>query len=432
MSRKAWIIATVGAVFIAGSAASFLNSPGELALYVNAGSRMAHGEPIYRNDERAFSYPPLFALPFTAMSRLPEPVQRPLWFAISLTALVIIVYRLHRRLVPMLPARKRPPLWLFWLLVALLSGRHIISVFESRSHDLLIFLCVFLAIDAGCSAKDGLAGLLAGVGAALKATPLLFAPLFLWQRRFVAVVCLAAALTAGMFLPDLLCPAKDGVSWSVSWYDTFIRGVRPGQAPDAAGAWKAWNPYNQSLSGTLCRLFSEKPPSMAQEPDVAIAILRPNALKHTTIAAELAIVAWLGWVTRRRLTTALSDSARSIQRLGEGAALICAMVLLSPMSSKTHFCVLLVPIAFCLADFLYRRRDPLVGTSLVLAFVLGTVTVKGLIRGQVGQLLISYGSVTACALIMLMATGRVLLQRERAEHQIRGVDEPITEPKLAA
>ena len=95
-------------------------------------------------------------------------------------------------------------------LVALLAGRHILAVLENQSHDLLVFLCAFLAVDALCAARAKTAGILAGLGAALKATPLLFAPLFLWQRRWAAFVCLLTALLVGSFLPDLVYPAKDG------------------------------------------------------------------------------------------------------------------------------------------------------------------------------------------------------------------------------
>ena len=96
-----------------------------------------------------------------------------------------------------------------------------------------------------------------------------------------------------------------------------------------------------------------------------------------------------------------------------GWQLVTAMVLLSPTSIKTHFCVLLLPAAFCAADFLYRRRDPVVGAALALTFVLGTLTVKGLVGREAGDWIMTYGSVTGCAVVLFVATGRVLLQRSR-------------------
>jgi MFS family permease len=92
---------------------------------------------------------------------------------------------------------------------------------------------------------------------------------------------------------------------------------------------------------------------------------------------------------------------------------LTAMALLSPTSIKQHFCVLLVPIAFCLADFLYRRRDLLVGTALILAFVFRTLTAKAVLPKALADRALAGGSVTWCALALYAATGRVLVQRAR-------------------
>ncbi|HMF11123.1 MAG TPA: glycosyltransferase family 87 protein, partial [Gemmataceae bacterium] len=194
-----WVVAFVVGLIV------FVSMPQrELPLYVLAGQRMSQGETIYRTDERAFTYPPLFALPFVPFTYLPEAAQRVVWYAINFAAMAIIVLRLKRRLVPILPATPRgwtgSP-WLFWALVVLIAGRHVSAVLENQSHDLIVFLGAFLAIDALCSARPKVSGLWAGLATALKATPLLFAPIFLWQRRWAACACLALAIVAGTLLP---------------------------------------------------------------------------------------------------------------------------------------------------------------------------------------------------------------------------------------
>lgn len=129
------------AAFLAGAAVFHVMPQRELPLYLKAGERMLHGERIYRPDERAFTYPPLFALPFVPLALLPEALQRPVWYVITFAALALILPRLARRLEPGLapaPGRGAPPRWLFWLLVALLAARHVLSPLENQSHDLLI------------------------------------------------------------------------------------------------------------------------------------------------------------------------------------------------------------------------------------------------------------------------------------------------------
>jgi hypothetical protein len=415
--RRVAVISICTIVFSAGFIGFALKPYTELPLYLLAGERIQAGEPIYRPDERAFAYPALFALPFVPMTWLPAAMQRPVWYGINFAALAVIVIRLHRRVVPILPSGAR--LWMYWSVVALLGGRHVLAVLENQSHDLLVFLCAFLAIDALCASRGKSAGALAGLGAALKATPLLFAPVCLWQRRWAAFAILGIVLVGASWLPDLLYPAKDGVSWNLSYYRAYLHKAQPGDSA-SSDAWQAWNQLNQSLAGTCYRLFTP-PPEDPDRYDVSFANLNRTSLRAITLGCQFAAFAWLLWVTRPRLTRSLSGHALAFARLGEGAAILTAMVLMSPTSIKTHFCVLLVPVAYCTADFLYRRRDPIVGAAMAIALVLGTLTVKGMVTKELGDRIMAYGTVTGCAVALFVATGRVLLQRSRLADRAAGL-----------
>ena len=87
------------------------------------------------------------------------------------------------------------------------------------------------------------------------------------------------------------------------------------------------------------------------------------------------------------------------------------MVLLSPMSSKSHFCVLLIGAAFCVADFLWRRRDPVLGMLLALVFAAGSLTARDLWGGSMSRELLARGSVAWSALLLLLAVAHVLQHR---------------------
>jgi hypothetical protein len=84
------------------------------------------------------------------------------------------------------------------------------------------------------------------------------------------------------------------------------------------------------------------------------------------------------------------------------------MVLLSPTSIKTHFCVLLLPVAFCLGEFLFQRRSPILGVVLMVVFIFSTLTVKDLIGAKLGNPIMAAGSITWCSLGLFVATGSVL------------------------
>jgi hypothetical protein len=414
------------ALFFAGLVSFLLlKKDSELPVYMVAAGRMARGEPIYRDEPRAFTYPPLFGLPFVPVALLPQAVQPTLWYLVNFAALLLILVRLQRRLQAVLvaaPGLRAPAVWMFWALVAVLASRHIVTILERRSHDLLVFLFAFLAVDAWCAGRSKAAGALAGLGAALKATPLLFAPIFLWQRRFPAFLCLVLALIAGLLLPDLFCPAQDGSLWIMSWYRTFLTSIQPGEAA-ASSAWMPWWELNQSVAGTVHRWFAHPGPRNGDLPDISVVLLDRTPMKIVTLACQLIVAAWLFWVTRPALTRHLRGEPLRFVQLGQGAMVLMAMVLLSPTSIKTHFCVLLAPIAFCLADFLYRRRDPFVGFALIVTLVLGTLTARELCPRKVADWTLVAGSITWSALALYAATGRIVLERARlARAESQGID----------
>ena len=84
------------------------------------------------------------------------------------------------------------------------------------------------------------------------------------------------------------------------------------------------------------------------------------------------------------------------------------MVLLSPMSSKSHFCVLLMPIAFCTAHWLLHGRSRALATFGILVFLVSTCTMKGLVGRETGGWLLAHGAVTWATVLTLLATCHVL------------------------
>ncbi len=295
--------------------------------------------------------------------------------------------------------------------LVLLAGRHVLSPLENQSHDLIVFLCVVLAGTAWSAGREVSAGWWAGLGAALKATPLLFLPVFLWQRRFRAAAVMVVVMPALTVLPDLLFPASDGISWTVAWHREFLGNIQPGETAASPRAWDPWCQLNQSLAGTLRRLLVPLPPGrdpILNQIDVSVLSAGPLTVRLVTLAGQGAIFLGLLWLTRRGALAGLTAQRAAWCRFGQVAALATAMVLLSPTSIKTHFCVLLLPATFCLGEFLYQRRDAIVGLVLVAVFIFSTLTVKDLIGGTLGNPIMAAGSVTWCSLGLLVATGSAL------------------------
>lgn len=385
----------------------------ELVVYVLGAERMSEGAEIYRADDaKPFTYPPSFAMPFMPFLAVPEKAQRTVWFFVNVAAFAGVVALLRDLLMRFLRERgdaERATRWL-WIATFVLAGRHVAAVFENQSHDMLVFLFVTLAAWCGARKRDGLAGAAAGLGASFKATPLLFAPVFFGERRWRAGAMVLITTGLMVWLPDLVYPRSDGGSWVVAWYDTFLSGIGAGETAKADGAWAAWNFLNQNLAGSLYRLAT--PVAEAQEHGALwdVSIIAPSAagLKAITLGGQAAVLAYLGWCARPALTRGESSGSTAFRRVGEAGLVGCGMVLLSPMSSKAHFCVLTLAMLFCVTHYARVKRDPVQLGLLVLVFITGTLTVKGLVGSSIGNELLARGSVCWHTVILMFATGRAL------------------------
>lgn len=395
----------------------------ELPVYVVGGERMAAGAEIYRRGEdlKPFTYPPFAAVPFVPFALLPADWQPAVWFGVNFLIVLLLVRWLHRYGSAELPGRAPPRLWAFWLLTGVLGGRHVFSVLSNQSHDLFIAGLVGMAAAAWVRGRS-VAGLFVGVGAAVKATPLLFLGLFGLRGRWLAIGWLLAGAILATVACDVLFPRADGAFWWQRWFDVNLRGLEVGGAASQSGIWNSHSFLNQSLSGTLVRLFtpatSESPFVLGAPGAVLVTELPAAVFKLVNWSAQLLVLGLvaLGVLGAGRAVRAARDAVAT-QRcvaLGEVGAVVCGMVLLSPQSSKSHFCVWLFPVAY-LADRLLRGpRDRLATVLLVAAAITGLLA-KDVLGTKLGNQALAYGNVTWATVLLLLATVRCLWTARRTE-----------------
>lgn len=414
---RLWLLPLLLAIMIVGAwvfGRQAQTNDRELPVYVTGAERMLAGEEIYRAglDKKPFTYPPFAAVPFVPFAWLAEEWRAPAWFCVNFVLLLLVVRWLHAFARREAPDRGPPRLVLFWVVTALLGAHHVFSVLSNQSHDLLIAFAVMLTAAAWCRGSS-LAGAGAGLGAAIKATPMLFACLFVFRLRAKPMLLLLATVVGLSLLPDWVFPRDDGRSWIVAWYEVNLRGLDVGAAAQGASAWNAHSWLNQSLSGTMTRLLTapvDQGPFV--DPDGAVVAMSANTCKWISRVLQLAVVGVIAFGVRGA-ARAVRDAADpgAAQRtvgLGEVAAIACGMVLLSPQSSKAHFCVWLFPAAFLADRVLRGRRDVVLWILLALALALGALTGKDLLGKTLGNKLNVYGNVTWCTVLMLIATVRAL------------------------
>jgi alpha-1,2-mannosyltransferase len=343
----------------------------DVSVYWWGGRQAAHGLALYGSGARySFTYPPFAAAVFGAGGEFSVGVLKAALTVASAAALPVLCWATLRaagvrgRAVPVFAATA----------LALLLA----PVDETlRLGEVNLILAAMIGVDL-LGRRDGARGqgVLTGLAAGIKLTPLIFVAYLLLTRRARAALTAAASFAATVaigwaFLPDQ--------SWTFWPGGVFLNEHRVGDPV---------NPTNQSLSGVAARFAG------------GLGTARPwwLAAALVTGVAGLAIAAW---------------AHRSGHRL---AGFVCCGVtglLVSPFS-WTHHWVWAVSLLVMLAVMAYRRRS--------LRWGLAAVAVAAVFSGRIpmpwpghdpdlGPLLVDAVYVL-CGLAVLAGTA-IALARER-------------------
>ncbi|MGK0521185.1 MAG: hypothetical protein ACJAUC_003896, partial [Planctomycetota bacterium] len=292
--------------------------------------------------------------------------------------------------------------------------------FTNQSHDLTIAGLVMLTAVSWCGPKriSGMwAGMWAGLGAATKATPLIFLGLFGLRLHWLGLLAMVGVTVGATLLPDYVFPRADGLAWWRAWYDVNLAGLKLGGTAEAAGAWNSHSVLNQSLSGGMRRMFSpvEVPDGnfvVGDKGQVLLFEMSATMIKVVTLIMSGVVLGLISMCVlyAKRAVRAAGDGMAAAQRtlgLGEVGAFACGMVLLSPQSSKSHFCVWLFPVAFVVNYLTRHRRDAIAIMLFGVALIFGMLS-KGMLGKSMANVVLAYGSVAWSTLFLLLATARCL------------------------
>ncbi len=346
--------------------------------------------------------PPLIAtyIPFVHLSVLAQKIAT---LGLISGILLFIFFTIQQKLVG---KRTSKSAIVFWVLLALLVGRFITSPIENFSNDILVAGLVFFAIRLWAEEKNISGSIAMGVAAALKATPLLFLPYLIFRKSWKSFVIVLFASIAIFWLPDLFFPKESG-TWGAYWISIVANSLHNSSESGAVASWSNWNHLNQSLSGTIERLFSRAPVSNKDAIDVCIVSLSKE---------QLGVAIWLGRIIILLLIFAALWQApkkdKCIQKFSECAIIICGMLLLSPMSSKAHFFLLVLPAAIIARHYVWKNKDIWLTIIFAAVFLYSTMTAKDLIGTKSGHAVLATGSVTWCTLLIMLGVWRVLALQE--------------------
>ena len=298
--------APVLVLVVAGAVAGALSGGfTDLFVYLYGGRAVLDGLPVYESFDPVtglqFTYPPFAALVMVPLALLPGWLAAALWTGASVAAIAAVVVVVRRSQV------ERPtPGWLVALVTA--AALALEPVWQNLAFGQAnLFLMLLVLVDL-VRPQRRWSGVLVGIAAGVKLTPLVFVVLLVLVGRRAAAGRAALAFAGTVAVGFVLMPGSAATYWA----DGLVDAGRVGP-PELA--------HNQSVYGALTRLLDGPPPTW-----LWLAVAGPLSLAVLVVGA--------GWWRR-------GDRV-----LGTGLAAL-AMLFASPISWSHHW-VWAVPVALAL------------------------------------------------------------------------------------
>jgi len=351
----------------------------DLDIYIRAIERMDAGTSIYDwvNDfGMGYTYPPIAAVLMAPLTWASQALVTKIWLAASIAAAALLVVLLR-----VVSGRMTRSTWGLAITAASIGAFLGTSTVQDNliSGQVNLFLAVLLVLDLGRFLPPRVQGVLVGLAAAIKLTPLIVIAWYVltrqWRAAANAVGVFAVAAAMGAFL--LPADARDFWGWAV------LETSRVGPLD---------LPGNASLTGTLAKAGVE---------------------------GTVLTVLWLG-VGGLIVLAAFWQAERS-RRAGDHAATVvilgCASIIASPISWPAH--QIWLPLAGLLLAWHGTKWRVIIGIALVL-FCFFHIPLSRLWDGQgVLELLLDDLDFLFFSLICLLG-----LSRDRVEQPSSSVSPP--------
>ena len=369
----------------------------------SAGACLMRGERL-ATCATAFPYPPLFALLAVPFTFLPMWAKNLAWYGVLVGA-TYGCFRICETLTIRAFGVTRDELAWLRAFSIVLTLKFVLAVFENHAYDVVVFFFVLVGLYGLSENKTFTAASGLAAAVALKATPLLMLLYALWLRKW-KVFALGAGLCALLsLLPDLLFTANypgHGFLWT--WVvDVAVGGVL-GTTPDTYfPLMKEVNYLNQSLKSVVLGMLDGR-----AGPELA--------------AHKRAIVYFVYLVYGLAALAVLIRSAKAEGALlWGGSIVVISMVLLSPVSSKSHFIVLLLPHMAIVAYLIKHREAWRAAVPLLCAsFALNTLTSRLFMGRELSNQMLSSGCITLGTLLLLAVVAVIVLQSRKVAQALPG------------
>lgn len=397
-SVLAWILVGLALVLYYPQ---FSTGYGGTAIFLLAGDCVLQGERLAACSP-GFSYPPFFALFMVPLSILPLWAGKLGWYGVLIGA-TYGSFRICETLTARAFDLTRKELVWVRLFTLVLSVKFMLAVFTNQAYDVLVLFFLLVGLYGLSESKTLLGAFGLAAAAALKATPLLMLLYPLLHRKwrlFALGVGMCAVLSV---LPDVLFPpSPPNAGYLRTWLVGFAGGGLFGTRPEEGYAhfFQGSDHLNQSLKTFVYRLMD------------------PRNLPWGDFTGQTQVILFAMYFVY--CLAALVIVLRSMKVQGTylwgASVVVISMLMLSPISSKSHFVVLLLP-HMAIAAHLIRHRAawgavvPILGAS----FMLNTLTSKMFLGRELSNEMLSRGCITLGTLLLLAAVAVIALQSRKTE-----------------
>jgi hypothetical protein len=355
---------------------------------VAAVKRFMAGGSLFNDD---FVYPPASALlgwPAVGLNMLQTQVLVWLMNSLGATLLTVAAWRFAGGRLKYLPSKLD---WSVTALGVMAYFTFTLEVMVNRQTDLFIGGLLLLGLWT-VPKSEWWAGVCIGLAASMKGPPLLFVPYLIWMGRWRPALMTVCIFLAANTLPDLMQPNLKHEALLPTWFKEQVLPLT--QQNREAGRWHAAVWANHSLAGWQLRVLNY---SLVQGENgyVELAtkpLLDKQVARFGTYGVLLLLTALIAAASWR--------SGKTWDALGCGAV-VCLMLLASPMSSKPHFCVLALP-AWALAWAGVRRRAWGYLVVVAVAGLLLLTSAKDLVGPTINVHAMWFGSVPGGTLLLLL------------------------------
>jgi hypothetical protein len=388
------------------------------------GRRFLAGEPLYQGGQ-CFNYMPISALYWAPLALVPPRAGMALRYLTALACLFITIRILDRMVSGewlVVSGRKR---FLFTrssvdprssmlnsrssiliIVTLLLIGHYLIRDFDDGGPNVILLAILLSGMYWIWRGRDIIGAFWLGLAIAVKITPGLVLPYFLWKGRWRAAAYTTATTVLWILLPAVWMGPATWWRHQRQWNEVALSVVH-----DSSGAGRDLNEQrvqNQALKPGLLRYLITYPPGhplrLEQAGYVDFLNWPPNIANHVATGILLVLGGIFCWCTRRSW-----QEPRGL--LGEVSALLLLMLLFSPVTWLQHFIFALPAIFWVVAEQQTRPRK-LRLCGMILFGILSLLMNRELLGRQNYLLLLSYHTHTLCLLLLFALVVAGLSSRE--------------------